>query len=534
MKTSWDNDKLTIELEGRIDSGNAAEVENEINEAMKDKSPSAVVLDAGGLDYISSAGLRVILRLRKKYPDLRIIDVKSEVYEILEMTGFTEMMKVEKAYRKVSVEGCEEIGRGANGSIYRIDKDNVVKIYNNPDALGEIQHEREVARLALILGIPTAISYDVVKVGDSYGSVFEFLNAKSFSKILANEPEKLDWCVDEYVEMLKRIHSTEVPAGKLPDMRDTVISWAEFMQDYLPEEYGKKLLALIKAVPHDDHMIHGDYHTKNLELQDDEVLLIDMDTLAVGHPVFELGSMFNAYKGFFELDHDGIHAFQGFSYDTAQKFWYKTLAEYLDTDDKDVIRSVEDKARIVGYTRLIRRSIRRGGLENKDRKAEIDLWTKELMELLDRTDTLLFENDLKQAKAHKDLDIEAVEENLNEVMAFVDENLESVGCSMKAQMQINIAVEEIFVNICKYAYHPEKGRAVVRVAVSDEPVQVKITFIDHGKPYDPLLKVDPDVTLSADEREIGGLGIFMVKQTMDAVEYEYRDGSNILTLVKNL
>ena len=153
---------------------------------------------------------------------------------------------------------------------------------------------------------------------------------------------------------------------------------------------------------------------------------------------------------------------------------------------------------------------------------------------MEKTDTLLFDNDLEKAKGNKELDIEAVEENLDEVMAFVDENLEAVGCSMKAQMQIDIAVEEIFVNICKYAYHPDKGRAVVRVEVSDDPVQVKITFIDHGKPYDPLLKDDPDVTLSADDREIGGLGIFMVKQTMDAVEYEYKDGSNILTLVKNL
>ena len=105
MKTSWDNDKLTIELEGRIDSGNAAAVENEINEAMKEKNPSVLVLDAEGLDYISSAGLRIILRLRKKHPELRIVNVKSDVYEVLEMTGFTEMMTVEKAYRRVSIEG---------------------------------------------------------------------------------------------------------------------------------------------------------------------------------------------------------------------------------------------------------------------------------------------------------------------------------------------------------------------------------------------------------------------------------------------
>ena len=534
MKTSWDNDIITISLEGRIDSGNSAAVESEIQKELEGKKPSSLVLDAEALEYISSAGLRVILRLRKTFPDLKITNVSSEVYEVLEMTGFTEMMKIEKAYRRVSVEGCEEIGRGANGSIYRIDKDNVVKVYNNADALDDIQHEREVARLALILGIPTAISYDVVRIGDSYGSVFELLNARSFSKILAQEPEKLDWCVKEYVEMLKRIHSTEVPAGKLPDMRETAINWAQFMQDYLPPEAGKKLLALIEAVPHDDHMIHGDYHTKNLELQDDEVLLIDMDTLAVGHPVFEFASIFNAYIGFAELDHSIIQKFQGISFELADEFWRKTLEAYFNTTNAEVLKDIEDKARIIGYTRLIRRSIRRNGLEDKDRKAEIDHWTKELLELLEQKDTLLFDTCLDEEGARDELELEAIVQNLDEVMAYVDGKLEAADCPPKSQMQIDIAVEEIFINIAKYAYQPDKGKATVRVEVGEDPVQVRITFIDQGKPYDPLAKEDPDVTLSADERPIGGLGIFMVKQSMDDVLYEYKDGSNILTLVKSL
>ena len=249
---------MTIELNGRIDSGNAARIEQEILKQLESGDASCVILDAKELDYISSAGLRVILRLKKTYPDVRIRDVSSEVYEILDMTGFTEMMPVEKAYRTVSVEGCEEIGRGANGAIYRIDQDNVVKVYINADALEDIQHEREVAKLALILGIPTAISYDVVKVGDSYGSVFELLNASSFSRILATEPEKMDWCVKEYVHLLKTIHATLVPEGKLPDMKQTVRGWAAFMRDYLPEELGKKLVAMVDAVPHSDYMIHGD------------------------------------------------------------------------------------------------------------------------------------------------------------------------------------------------------------------------------------------------------------------------------------
>ena len=517
---------MKLELNGRIDSNNAAEVEKELLARLADEAGAAVELDASGLEYISSAGLRVLLRIRKTHPDMRITGVNSDVYEILDMTGFTEMMQVEKAYRMVSVEGCEEIGRGANGTIYRIDQDNVVKVYNNADALDDIQHEREVAKLALILGIPTAISYDVVKVGNSYGSVFELLNARSFSKILATEPEKLDWCVREYVDMLKRIHSTLVPEGKLPDMRETAISWAMFVQDYLPEDAGKKLLALVEAVPHDDHMIHGDYHTKNLELQNDEVLLIDMDTLAVGHPIFELASIYNSFVGYSEYDHEVIKAFQGFDWETGMNFWHRSLAAYLGTNSQTKLREVEDKARIIGYTRMIRRSIRRKGLETEAGRAEIQLWTERLLDLLEKTDSLLFEKG--------ELEIEAAVENLPEVLAFIEEHLEQADCPPKAMMQITVAAEEVFVNIAHYAYAPDRGKAVVRVEVSGDPVTVSLTFIDHGVPYDPLLREDPDVTLPAEERQIGGLGVFLVKQTMDDVNYVYRDGKNILTLKKGL
>jgi anti-sigma regulatory factor (Ser/Thr protein kinase) len=134
----------------------------------------------------------------------------------------------------------------------------------------------------------------------------------------------------------------------------------------------------------------------------------------------------------------------------------------------------------------------------------------------------------------KELDIEATLENLDKVMAFVDEELEAVGCSMKAQMQIDIAVEEVYVNIANYAYNPTVGGVTIRVMIEENPLSVVLTFIDEGKPYDPLAKEDPDVTLAAEDRQIGGLGIFMVKKSMDNVSYEYNQGRNILTLKKEL
>lgn len=134
----------------------------------------------------------------------------------------------------------------------------------------------------------------------------------------------------------------------------------------------------------------------------------------------------------------------------------------------------------------------------------------------------------------KELTIAATVENIETVTEFVNEQLESLGCPMKAQTQIDIAIDELFGNIAHYAYNPDVGSATVRVEVTEEPLCVIITFIDGGVPYDPLVSEDPDITLSAEERQLGGLGIYMVKKSMDEITYEYKDGKNILSIKKKL
>ncbi|MBQ9751098.1 MAG: ATP-binding protein [Clostridia bacterium] len=134
----------------------------------------------------------------------------------------------------------------------------------------------------------------------------------------------------------------------------------------------------------------------------------------------------------------------------------------------------------------------------------------------------------------KELTLAATVENIETVTEFVNAQLELMDCPIKAQMQIDIAIDELFGNIAHYAYNTEVGSATVRVEVSEAPLAVIITFIDNGVPYDPLGKDDPDITLSAEEREIGGLGIYMVKQSMDEITYEYKDGQNILKIKKNI
>lgn len=390
MKYKENGSELTIYFEGHIDSANAKEIEDEIS-AIKEKTrPEKLVIDCENLQYISSAGLRIVLRLMKEIKPFSIVNVSSEVYEIFDMTGFTEMAEVHKAYRKVSVDGCEIIGKGANGTVYRIDRDTIVKVYVNPDSLPEIQRERELARKAFVLGIPTAIPYDVVRVGEGYGSVFELLSAKSLAEILSKDPGQFDSVLKYSVDLLKTIHSKELPKGEMPDCKATVLGWVEFLKDYLPEAQYKKLKALVEGVPEDNHIMHGDYHMKNVMLQDGEALLIDMDTLCLGHPVFEFGSIFNSYIGYSELDTENVRKFLGIPFETAKQIWDRTVRMYFGTDDEAFIQAVKDKAKVVGYTRVMRRAIRRGSMDDPATLAVVNNCRKHFDELLARVDTLEF------------------------------------------------------------------------------------------------------------------------------------------------
>ena len=380
-----DKDILYINLTGRIDATNAADVESGISEIRNANTGMHTVLDADTLEYISSAGLRVILRLRKEEPQLAIINVSPEVYDVFEMTGFTEMMTVEKTYLRISLDGCEFIAKGANGAVYRYDDETIVKQYFNRDALPEIMQERENSRRAFVLGVNTAIPYGIVRIGDGYGSLTELLNATSVTKLIRANKDDLTQNVAYFVDTLKEIHSTEVEEGALPDFKKWVLEWVDFLSAYLDEANAQKMRALIEGIPDSNYMIHGDYHSNNVMVQNGEPILIDMDTLAVGHPVLELGSTFNAYVGFSELDKTVIESFLGIDVDTAREFWNLSLARYLGTDDKNAIEAVENKAKVIGYMRLLRRCLRRDG-----DATTVNHYRTKLIEVLNKVDTLEF------------------------------------------------------------------------------------------------------------------------------------------------
>ena len=375
---------MTINLPVRIDSSNAAEVEMKLNEQIGDFT-GEIILDATDVEYISSAGLRVILRLKKSNDTTKVINCGSEVYEIFDMTGFTEMMDISKAYRKVSVDGCEVIGEGSNGIVYRTDPDTIVKVYKMPDSLDDINNERELARKAFVMGIPTAIPYDVVKVGDLYGSVFELLNAESFSKLI-NKGEDIDELAKQSIEILKTIHSTILKDGELPSKKKEAVGWAMYVKPYLPENIGEKLIELFNEIPETNSMIHGDYHIKNIMRQNNENLLIDMDTLSVGHPILEFAQIYLSYLGFSQIDHECVKKFLGIDYETALKFWNSSLKYYFNDKDDEFIEDVVLKSSLIANVRLLRRTIKR----EPDKKEVIEDCISRICELVPKIDKLYF------------------------------------------------------------------------------------------------------------------------------------------------
>ena len=390
MQSTLENGILTICPEGRIDTNNAVEAQAEFAKIVGENEFKELVLDFDGLSYLSSAGLRVMLKLKKENPSLKIINVIPEVYEVFETTGFTEMMTIEKGYRHYSSDGWEKIGEGANGIVYRMDPETIVKLFKNSDALPEIERERKLAREAFVHGVPTAIPYDVIKVGNSYGTVYELLNAKSLAKILADDSseESVDKCVDIFVELLKEIHSTEVYADFIPNQNEIGIGWVEFLKDYLPADTEDKLLAMVKALPQCNTMLHGDYHIKNVMVQDGEALLIDMDTISYGSIIYEFGSVYNAFVGFGEVDPNQSKEFLGIDHNVAEKFFEKTIRKYFTDDDEETLAIKKKKMRLMGIVRLMRRLIRRNALDTPEGTAQVNHYKDGIIELTAAVDDL--------------------------------------------------------------------------------------------------------------------------------------------------
>ena len=375
--------KRKISLAGRIDSNNASIVEQELFEKIGGQDDREIVFDAEKLTYISSAGLRVLMKVRKKFDHpLEILNVSRDIYDIFETTGFTELFAVKKAYRTMRVDGLEVIGRGFFGTVYRIDAERIVKVYKGEESIPMIENEKKMAQKAFVSGIPTAISYDIVKVGEDYGSVFELLNARTFHELAQSNAMPLPELIGKYTELLKIVHATRLEKGTFPSYRERFLAYLEVIAKHLTDQQYEGLKKLLTDMADENTVVHGDIQMKNVMMVDGEPMLIDMDTLGLGNPVFEFAGLYVTYQSFEEDDPDNAMSFLGMSNAFVDDLWNRIADSYF------VFQNAADREETLAKIALVAAIRFLFLLETTDLKAS-DLGRTRIAHTLEHIDELL-------------------------------------------------------------------------------------------------------------------------------------------------
>lgn len=353
------DNEVIITLVGRLDTATSPEASATINQelaSLNSKSPiDSLTCDASNLEYISSSGLRILLSLAKRYRTFRVINVQSQVYEVLETTGFTKIMTVERVMRRLSVEGCRLIGVGGVGKVYRLDGDTIIKVFREGSTMDEVRREIMLSKEAFVLGMPTAISFDVVKVEPSaerksecFGLVYELLKAKTLSTYIKQHPAQLDVYAKKYADLLFQMHQIEVPEGEnVPSALERERQQVEYIGRYFPKESIDMLMSIVDMIPVGNRLLHLDLQTKNVMVQDGELMLIDMGEVSYGHPMLDLGHAYSAMVSFVGDYEKTI----GMPREMGQRLWDKAMDYYMDGLSADVVAQRKEQIMAVSCVR---------------------------------------------------------------------------------------------------------------------------------------------------------------------------------------
>ena len=295
-----------------------------------------------------------------------------------------------KKYREVSVEGCKRIGSGAKGDVYRYDDELVIKVYNQNNTYRDVEQEIALSRRAFVMGIPTAISFGIVSVGTRYGAMYELVESETLSRHIAANPGQVDGYAKMMAELAHTIHAIETTADDgFPGAIGRLKPYIEGGIAREDEALGEKCMKLVMEIADYHTLLHGDFHTGNVFLQNGEPLLIDMDRLSTGHPIAEISDLYYFYVVLGEDDPSVVEEFMGFSYDIARRFFRSFLTHYLGTEDEDRLREVTEKASLLSYSRMIRQISKKRKLSEADH-ARTERCVRRIAALVEKLDTLLF------------------------------------------------------------------------------------------------------------------------------------------------
>lgn len=354
MRYDKTDSNITCWLEGRITSNNAEHAEREIRDAMEATGATRIVLDASELDFISSAGLRAIIRLLKLGQSVMVTNANAEVYEIFQITGLTELMEVRRAPLEIDVSNMKQIGAGACGRVYRMDDERVVKLYNQdtftPD---RVERERQIARQAFIQGIPSAIPFQTVRAAGELGIVYELVDARNIGEVVSANPKSCAQWARRMAALARQLHATEFEEGLLPDVRRIYRNWIDRLEGI--GNYGHTTIAalrdFVESIPVAHTFVHGDFHPANvMVMPDNELLLIDMGDASEGHPGMDMAGTYHVVRVAAKRS-NGAMRFCSMPADLLDKFWDVYLRTYYGVEEESSVTELEQNLALAAMPR---------------------------------------------------------------------------------------------------------------------------------------------------------------------------------------
>ena len=345
-----DNGVLTVSLDGRMDTEAAVKFEAELAGICKNNPHESMVFDAEKLLYVASSGLRTILKMAKTEKNFSVENVSPAVYSVFEMTGFSRIIKIRKALRKIDLEKCEKIGFGGNGAVYRVSEDEIVKVNYNPATYAALDLELAKAKEAFLLGIPTAISFDLVDCGEGKrGVVYETIKSRTLGESIQSNPELMEELTERYVEQLNTLHAVHTDNPVFGNAKDNYRTQVENASKFLTEEEGQMLKQILDVLPEGDRLVHCDAHPKNIMIQNGDMLWIDMEGMATGHPIYDLISIAVVLNGM-RTDEMSL-GICGMDNQTVLKFKDCFIRKYFKTEDPEAVQRYSS---MIDALRLIR------------------------------------------------------------------------------------------------------------------------------------------------------------------------------------
>lgn len=376
LETKHINDRQTmIEVSGYIDTQSANKFGEYIINLHNEEPTKKLIIDFNDVEMITSAGIRQLLLFEKSNYNYQLINVKKEVATVLDLTGMSDILKLEDKVLSISTKDCKALGKGFSSAVYKLDDERIAKVYYNIPNIDQAIRERMIAKEAFIKGVPTEICFCLCEAEGMPGLIYELVDANTLLSIMAEDDSKIESSIEEYVDLVKQMHTFNGDGiTGIYNEKQRLGECISKVNNYLSPEYVEKLKALDEEIPDSNVLLHGDIHPANVMVTEKGMLFIDLSEMSVGDPIYDLVYLYRTLMLFSMLPDDKY----ALNRQQEERLWNSFFNEYYKDKDEDYKQRQLHLIKVFGLVSIASRFL-------KSNKQEIgNLFLNELKKELDK------------------------------------------------------------------------------------------------------------------------------------------------------